>query len=462
MNKPDINISEEINWLNNFQGYGNFWGGGGNGNIYAPISGGNGSAGGFFTAFYWMATQFWARYQRYMGRFLYLSNGYCTTAVNNLTILTLGSGFQFQTPNKSKQKKLDKWVKDTKFRCRDIEAFKRFLIDGEVFIRKFDDNKLRFIDPDYVYSSNSDKDQGLGIITSEDDYEDVEGYVIHNKPQEDGYEGENVSADEIQHRKNSHWGQRRGLSWILPVASDLFQADRLTNTLCKSADVIAKFAFFRKHESNQAGVQAFRDQIGTLPTNQYPLNQNGTPSVALPADSIENYADGSIVDLPTSVEIQQLEGLDGQGYMDVLDATLRKVASHFHLPGSVFGNLSEHSSYNSELVSNSYLVRAIEALQQTWIEYDIELLEMCGFDTSDITIVPPEVSVIEKDELIKETQFLLAQKLLSKQTASKSFGLVRDEQIDLIMKEASEPEELQPESMSDEENSGENKGKDNK
>ncbi len=437
MSNPEFNISEEIAWLNNnFGGYG-FYGNGVNNNIYNPVAGGNGYAGGFYTAWYWLSTMWFNRYQRYMGRYGYMANAYCSTAVNNLTILVLGSGFQFNTPSESKQKKLNEWVKDTKFRTRDIEAFKRFLIDGEVFIRKFDDDKLRFIDPDFVYSSTEKTDQALGVITDEDDYEQVKGYVVHNKSNED-YNGETVSADEIQHRKNAHFGQRRGLSWLLPVMTDCFGADRLTNNLIRTSDVLANFAFFRKHNSPMASVQAFKDQISNQPINQYPLNQNGTPPARLPSDNIENYNSGSIVDLPINVELEQLQGLPAESYIATLDATLRKIAAHFHLPMGVFGNQAERGAYAAELVSNSYLVRSIEALQECWKEWDLDLLQMCGFDVSDISVVAPEVTIIDKTELTQEMQFLLSQKLISKQSASKAFGLLHEDELALIKKEESE------------------------
>lgn len=434
---PTFNISEEIAWLNNFCGYGSYFTNPGTGNIYTPVAGGNGAAGGFYTAWYWLATQWWNQWQRYMCRFGYISNAYCSTAVNNLTILALGNGFQIQTPNKSKQKKIDAWVKSTDFRTRDIEAFRRFLIDGECFIRKFGNDKLRFVDPDLVYSSTDKTDQTLGIVTEPTDYEDVTGYIVHTRKGE--IDGENVPSSEIQHRKNAHFGQRRGLSWLLPIMSDAFGADKLTNNLIRTSDVLANFAFFRKHVAPEASVRQFRDGISNQPINTVPLNQNGTPPARLPSDNIENYNSGSIIDLPANIEIEQLTGLPAESYIAVLDASLRKIAAHFHLPMGVFGNRDERGAYAAELVSNSYLVRSIEALQETWKEWDLQLLEMCGFDTSDVTIVPPEVSIIDRDQLTKEMEFLLGQKLISKQTASASFNLDQEEQLDLIRKEESEP-----------------------
>jgi len=435
MNNPTINISEEIAWLNNFAGYGNYFSNGsGNGNIYNPVAGGNGSAGGFYTAWYWLQTSWWNKWQRYLCRYGMISNAYCATAVNNLTILAMGSGFKFKTPNKSKQKKLDKWVKDTKFRTRDIEAFKRWLIDGEVFIRIFDDNTLRFIDPDYVYSSTEKTDQALGVVINDLDYEDVEGYIVHTKPNED-FQGEFVPAKEIQHRKNAHFGQRRGLSWLLPVMTDCFGADRLTNNLIRTSDVLANFAFFRKHVAPQASVQAFRDGIANQPINQYPLGQNGTPPARLPSDNIENYNAGSIIDLPQNVELEQLAGLPAESYIATLNATLRKVAAHFHLPMSIFGSSEDRGSYNSELVSNSYLVRAIEAMQEDWMAQDLELLELCGFDTDDITIEAPQVSIIDANELIEESRFLLEQQIKSKDSVAKAFNVDYIEEQKLIEQE---------------------------
>src|SRR5262249_48848665 len=122
-------------------------------------------------------------------------------------------------------------------------------------------------------------------------------------------------------------------------------------------------------------------------------------------------------------ELEQLTGLPAESYVAALEATLRKCSAHFFLPDGVFNLRSANESYNSELVSNSIIVRKIEALQHEWMQYDLELLEMCGFDTDDVSLIAPEVSVVDRTKLVQEMEFLLQQGLISKQTVSKSFGL---------------------------------------
>ena len=227
----------------------------------------------------------------------------------------------------------------------------------------------------------------------------------------------------------------RGLSWLLPVMTDCFGADRLTNNLIKTSDTLANFAFFRKHAAPEASVRQFRDSISNQQQNNVPLGQNGTPNAKYGNDNIENYAAGSIVDLPNNVELEQLQGLPAESYVAALDESLRKIAAHFHLPMGIFGNRDERGAYAAEMVSNSYLVRSIQAMQSTWINYDLELLEMCGFDCEDITISAPEVSVIDSDKLINEMNFLIQNQMMSKNSAAKAFDIDWEKEQDLIKSE---------------------------
>lgn len=429
-NEYKQSLQEAIEFLGGFKAFG--WGAGGNslfnsdGNLWNVISG-TGAAGGFYTAFYWLSTAWFNKIQRYAGRYCFLSNGYAQTAVNNLAILVLGNGFEYSSEDPGKDKEIKAWVKENCWNQRSIEAFKRYLIDGEVFLRCFDD-RVRFVDPDFVYGDNAGgRDTYQGVIYTEGDEEDITGYRVHKKPnQTDFADSETVPVSQMQHRANVHFGQKRGFSWILPVMSDLFAADMLTNNLMTSAEVRSKFAIIREHEANQDAVQAYRSGIQSQPQNaiwRQAVGQNGGPAFP-PVENIENYPQGAIVDAPVTVKYNTLPDVDPGQFIEVLDATLCKISSHFHLPVGIFANLrGDRGSYASELVHSSWSVRSLEQLQNHWKEYDLALLEKCGFDTDDVQVVSPEIALVDKKAEKELAEFLIREKMVSKQTLAKTFEI---------------------------------------
>lgn len=445
-----LTLTESIDFLNAFRGTGyapggypsNIWGNGrGDGNLY-DVGGSGAGAGAFFTAYLWLNTSIVNRWQRYLGRYLYMSNGYCKTAINNLVILALGSGLTYQTPNKSKQRQIDEWIKKNKWRRNDIAAFRDYLVQGEVYLRVFGD-KVRRVDPDLIYGDSQDINAPIrqGVCFDKDDWEEPTGFMVHERP-DCAEAGEFVSAGEMQQRANKHFGQWRGFSWILPVASDLFEADRLTNSLMRTAQVLSKIAFWRVHKASEAGVNAFQSKIqATQPRGVQGANGNGDMP---PVGNIEHIPESSIFDLADSVDIKFPEALAGESYNALLDATLRKISASFHLPSGVFNDKSERGAYAAELVSNTYIVRSIEAIQEDWKQFNLELMELCGIDTSDVTVVPPEVSIIDKKMEAEVADFLIRSGMASRQTAGKIFGLDWEEEQALIKSEQPEIVQVQP------------------
>lgn len=415
------------------------------GQFWNVLSNGNSTGGAFWTAYYWLSTYWFNKMQRYLGRYLYISNAYATTAVNNLTILAMGSGFEYTTDNVSKQKRLDDWLHRNGWHERSIEAFKRYLIDGEVFFRLFNEgDDVRFIDPDLIYTNGVNdpkQDQYSGVLFDRDDQETVTGFEVHSDPSGVPGQYETVSADEIQQRANKHWGQRRGFSHVLPVATDLFLADELSVALMRSAKLRGSIGAIREHDAPQSAVSTFRAQIQTQPQNQWnnlATGQNGGP--IFPPENLENYPPGSIIDTGVNTKWNVLENVDASSYETLIDVTLRKISSHFHLPMGIFAqDKSERGAYASEMVSNSYLVRSIEAMQDAWKECDKRLLEMAGFDCKDVSITAPDVAMVDKKASIEEAAFLLNMQIASRCTIAKTFNLDYEREKELI---ASEQEEL--------------------
>lgn len=437
-------MQEQIDWMRAFNSpnFNNAWLlNGGENNLY---SGSGSGAGGsyYYTLYYWLNNSQVNKYQRYLGRVLFLDNGIAQTGVNKLTIMALGSGMKIQTPDESKQRKIDEWQKINKWKRKEVEAFKRRIIDGEVFFRVFGD-QVRFVDPDLVYCNATDNPQSWqGVISDNYDQEEILGFEVHPRNYQSNTtqtKGEFVPIEEMQHRKlNSHFGARRGFSLLLPVATDLFNCDRLLNNVMATSNVLAKIAFWRKHKANQASVMEFRSKIN----NQSAVaNRNGLPEY----DNIDNIPAGSIPDIPDETDIQFPDAQSLDQYNIILESTLRKISSQFNLPAGIFNVTHDDGAYNAQMVTNSFVVRSIEAMQEEWKEFNLELLEMCGFDTNDIQIIAPEVAVVDADCLVKECEFLLTNRLASKNTIAEKFEINYEEELELIKQDVKDDEVLMPE-----------------
>src|SRR6266404_4263410 len=288
-----MQLKEQIEWLQNTPIFNNSWLlNGGENEIYQAQ--GSGAGGSYdYKLYHWLNNSAVNKWQRYLGRVLYLDNGIAQTAVNKLTIMALGSGMKICCANESKQAKLDEWVKRNHWKKKEAEAFKRRTIDGEIFFRVFDDEDIRFVDPDLVYCSAAlgKPFAWQGVISDANDQEEITGFEIHEKNyvlNTQDQTGKIVPVEEMQHRKlNSHFGARRGFSLLLPIATDLFNVDKLTNNLMATSNVLAKIAFWRKHKANKASVQQFRADI----TNQQAIAS--ALSQRPPLQNIEEYPPGS-------------------------------------------------------------------------------------------------------------------------------------------------------------------------
>lgn len=367
-------------------------------------------------------TVWFNKIQRWQSDLLWRVNSYAKAIINNLTTMTMGSGFQYQCENESMQNRLDAFLHRTKFKKKSRRSFVELLTWGETFYRQFGDD-LRFVHPDLVYDPLH-----MGIEQDPEDYETIERYWIMGKP---------VDASEVQHRKLGWEGEKRGVSILFAIASHLTNAEQLLDNLTRTADQQSRFAFIRKHKGNQQAVEQFRSQIVS----------NEPASILGPCtsrDTYENYRPGSIIDIGDGTEWDSPgAAIDASKYVDVLHAIIRLCAASVSLPEYIIGSSQDDmGAYNASLVADGHSTKAMEVWQEKLAEWDLELFEMFGFDSSKIKVIKPEIALHDKNQTVLQGNFLLDRKLASKSTVAKMFDINYKDELEQM---ELEPEEELPE-----------------
>lgn len=403
------------------------------GQIWNPILG-NGGVGFTDSILNVYKQAYFTVYQRVQGQYLYINNPYAISAVDNLVNMVMSGGFQYVCDSDAEQKRLDDWIHNNNYHWRAREAFQKLLVQGEVFIRIFEDGEtIRFVSPVMVFDGANN-----GIITDEYDYEQVLEYVL-------SYNGKakNIPAEEMQHRKNSWCEDKRGVSILYPVAGPLTQAMDLLVSIAGTAKSLSKFAAVRTSDASKASVQTMRGDIQAQQNAQFP-NLPNYKSYA--TDNVEQYSPGTILDVPAGVKVEfPGQQIDGAGYIDVLRALLRQIAARVGLPESVLSQDQDSiAAYSGQMVADSHISKGLRNWQERLGRWDLELFKMCGFNIAKIHVEYPDVATNPKNEAVNTGEFLLRNKLACKSTVASSFGLDYDEEVVQMQSEdANTPDALE-------------------
>ncbi len=162
----ESDLKEAFGWFNNIKPFGNLFGGFDNvGNFWNTIQYAGGTPASANFLLFIFQSPFYNRLQRWMGRYLCKISPIAIASRDNLINLIIGYGFKYVAKNKSQQARLDAFLKNNKYIQRSRESFGKMIEDGESFQRLFDD-KVRFIEPDLIYSKSGDDPYSNGIITN--------------------------------------------------------------------------------------------------------------------------------------------------------------------------------------------------------------------------------------------------------------------------------------------------------
>lgn len=260
---------------------------------------------------------------------------------------------------------LDEFLRVNKWQQRQQELVRRRDRDGELFVRIFTSadgmSRLRFVEPEAVTTPpawRNDAACSFGIRTDPDDVETPLAYFV---------DGEEIAADEIQHRKaNVDVNVKRGVPLFYPVRKNLRRAEKLLRNMSVVAEIQSAIALIRRHRGGtQSSVQRF-------------VGEQADGTVASPTGGsihFTRYAPGTIIDAHAGVEYDfPAAAIDAGKYVIVLQAELRAIASRLVMPEFMLTSDASNANYSSTLVAEGPAVKMFQRLQAEQVADDLELL----------------------------------------------------------------------------------------
>jgi capsid protein len=316
-------------------------------------------------------------------------------------------------------------------RDRDGEAFLRFFVTAEGFL------KVRFIEPASVETPRelvAQPEARLGILTEPDDVESIVGYFV---------DGELVPAAQIQHRRaNVDANVRRGLPLYAPVRKNLRRAERLLRNMSTVAEIQSAIALVRKHRAaTRGGLEAFVANGADAVVN----HAGGARS-----EYLRRYAPGTVIDAPSTIDYEfPVAQLNAGGFVTVLQAELRAIASRLVMPEFMLSSDASNANYSSTLVAEGPAMRMFSRLQADLVNDDLFVMERVLQTAIDAGRLPPETweqvdlvatppSLVIRNALHEDQRYRIehAAGILSPQTWCQRVGLDYDNEMDQLARHA--------------------------
>jgi len=314
----------------------------------------------------------------------------------------------------------NKWVKKSKSNLWKTHR------DGEVLIRLFYRSNgmtdFRTLDIRSLSTGEDTRENvKYGVVYDEEDGEQVIGYIIN---------GEEVSAEEVQHRKvNTAPEFPRGLSSLYSIRNNLDRAMKLLRNMSNTVSAQAAIAMVRKMQGSSTAVQSFVN-AKTTTTIENPVTGYTEKLEKLPGGgAVINAKKGIEYDFPTA-------GLDPAKPVDCLRAEIRAIAASQDLPEFMVGSDASNANYSSTLVAESPATKRFQSEQGDLEEYDLDLLNAAmehAIDTGrlprdtanhiEISVEPPTLVIRDSKEESDENKTYNEMGVKSKQTISSELGL---------------------------------------
>lgn len=322
---------------------------------------------------------------------------------------------------------VDDWVRVNRWKSRQQENVLRVDRDGENFLRFFPNEdgllRVRYVEP-YAVRPKEAEDRphfSFGIQTDPEDHETVLSYLV---------DGEEVEADEIQHRKRGTSDCKRGTPIFWAVRHNLTRALKILRNGSTVTEIQTAIGMIRK----------FVDATGTTVKAWAAQQNEKVAGVEDPPDTsgklYQKYSPGTILTANRNTEYEfPGMGVDPSKYVDALQAEIRAIAARLVMSESMFSAKTDDTSRAAAEIAEGPITRNFERLQSAELEADEEVLEramesavetnaltQAEVDAVRIEATPPTLQVRNQKEEAERQAIQISSKVLSVQTARAESG----------------------------------------
>ncbi len=326
---------------------------------------------------------------RHLSRYLYETNSNAQGAINGLNRYVIGKGsdVSFQSATKEVDPPvrltdnvtvfIDEFKWKRKWKLIEREIYRRYLIDGEVFIKLSLDSdgvtKIEFIEPDQVlppFNENFEGKWSWGINTG-DNLSDTQTPIAYNIRNLRNNTEQQVPAQFIKHlKRGSNLNQKRGIPALYPCQDEISGSQKLRYATREGEKVRASIAYVRQHaQASQATITTLQTSLSNGELTRY--NQDGSQYDV----SYQNIEPGSVQDIPEGMEYQPPPtSSNAEAAASAIKLSLEAVASALEVPYWMVSGDNNSSSYASSLTSESPFLKMVEGEQDVLTDYFDDIL----------------------------------------------------------------------------------------
>lgn len=324
---------------------------------------------------------------RDQARLLYESNPFAIGIIANYETFVIGEGFKFLATSKDEasedaiaacQDAIDNFVDLNDFDDFQAELFRKTRIDGETFLRYFNEDGetlVRLIEPEQVVPPPTQdpawswgvkhlREQRLrpdGLAYLHEDIQTPVAYgVAYGGTGAEPPQWEEVPANQIDHIKvNVSRNTKRGLSDFFPVIEGLERSRKLVRNLTEGAAIQAAIVGFRK--SDTASKTAVEDAIENLRagTRTDPATNKTVSRIKFLPGTIPHLGKSDYVAPPFWSQ-------NSGGHVAILQAGLRAMACRWGMPEYMATGDASNANYSSTLVAGSPFTRRVRIIQKLY------------------------------------------------------------------------------------------------
>lgn len=354
---------------------------------------------------------------RDLSRIMAAVNNHAIGLMGGLLSFVIGDGMAHQvTPGEGGSKELarkvqnwtDDWSGDELWSEHQQEIFTRDRMDGESFVRVFQDADeqrpcIRYIWPEQVTKrpTEGDINYSYGIRTAKNDIAKPVAYWVA-----DPYnpaDGEEVDAKEIFHQKwNVLTGIKRGMpDFSFSTKDALAEAARLTKNMGAGAASREAVSWVQQHATaTEAQVNAWvtsnADQRKNKPTGFGAQQAGAGKTISVNVDD-----PATVYNVPAGLQLVAMAGPAGaETHIKIVQLLLRAAGTRWNAPEWLTsGDASNMGAYTSSLVAESPFVRRIKMAQGIYRRRYIRLLKRVVLVAEQMNLLPAGASTKCRFEL---------------------------------------------------------------